>query len=94
MLGITGQTITLTGYEGFQIKEINEDSVLKGTEAQAGDIITHVNGTRVKSYEEMRLELSKHKVGEQIEMTLLHLENRTGNVKTINIKVTLAEAQS
>ena len=48
MLGIMGNEVATPGYEGFMINSINEGSVLQGTKAQAGDIITHVNKTYMR----------------------------------------------
>ena len=91
-LWITGNTITQLNYEGFYIKTIENDSVLKGTKAEVGDIITHVDGVRVKSYEEMRMELAKHKVGDEITLTLLRLDSRTRQEYSFDVKCTLAES--
>lgn len=93
MLGIEGNTYDrYSGYEGFYISAIREDSCLKGTRAQVGDIITHIDGVRVKSYGEMREQLTSHKVGETISITLIRI-NRTGrSVDTFDITVTLMES--
>ncbi len=90
-LGITGRTISFTGFEGFQIESIAEDSSLAGTGAKSGDIITHVNGVRVKSYEEMRNELTKHAVGEQVTLTLLRVES-AGRSNSFDVRVRLLES--
>lgn len=90
MLGIGGRSLTGTG---FRIEEIYSESCLNGTEAQVGDIITHVAGVQVTDYSTMRAELAKHEVGETIELTLLRPDSRTGTAKTITVTCTLAEAQ-
>ena len=92
MLGITGTEVTTPGYEGFMINSINDDSVLQGTNAQAGDIITHVNGTRVSSYTAMRTELTKYNVGDTITLTLMRVESRTGQTVSFNVECVLAES--
>ena len=92
MLGITGTEVTTPGYEGFMINSINDDSVLQGTNAQAGDIITHVNGTRVTSYTAMRTELTKYNVGDTITLTLMRVESRTGQTVSFNVECVLAES--
>lgn len=89
-LGITGYSITQPDYKGFLIESINTDSPLAGTGAQRGDLITHVNGVRVNSYSEMRSELAKYKVGDQVTLTLLRIENRQD--RTFDITVILGEA--
>lgn len=92
-LGIMGRTITSIGYEGFMIDSINKDSALVGTKAQAGDIITHVNGVRVTNYEEMRTELTSYEVGDTVTLTMLRLDRQSRNVIDFDVTVTLAESQ-
>ncbi len=92
-LGIMGRTITSIGYEGFMIESIGEKSALVGTKAQAGDIITHVNGKRVTDYAEMRAELTSHKVGDTVKLTLLRLDRQTRTTTEFDITVTLQESR-
>lgn len=92
-LGIMGRTITSIGYEGFMIESINTDSALAGTKAQAGDIITHVDGKRVTDYAEMRAELTSHEVGDTITLTLLRLDRQTRTTTEFNISVVLQESR-
>lgn len=92
-LGIMGRTITSIGYEGFMIESINNDSALVGTAAQAGDIITHVNGKRVTDYTEMRTELTSHDVGDSITLTLLRLDRQTRTTTEFDITVVLRESR-
>ncbi len=89
-LGITGYSITQPDYKGFLIESIAPNSALAGTGAQRGDLITHVNDVRVNSYGEMRSELAKYKVGDQVTLTLLRIENRQD--RSFTITVTLGEA--
>ena len=93
-LGITGSTYTSTNsnYNGFQIQSINNDSSLASTEAQAGDIITHVDNVRVNDYASLRTQLSAHKVGDKVSLTLLHVDTRNREVKTITVTCTLQES--
>ncbi len=92
-LRITGYTVTQSGYEGFMIDSIQSDSSLSGTSAQKGDIITHVNGTRVKSHTELKNALSQYTVGNTVELTLLRVNSRTGQGSTFTISVKLLENQ-
>ncbi len=92
-LGIMGRTVTSIGYEGFMIESINEGSALIGTRAQAGDIITHVDGKRVTDYAEMRAELTSHEVGDTITLTLLRLDRQTRTTIDFDITVTLQESR-
>lgn len=89
MLGVTGRSITGTG---FRIEEINSDSCLVGTEAQVGDIITAVDGVAVTDYSTMRAELSKHAVGDTVELTLVRVDSRTNSTRQITVRCVLAEA--
>lgn len=93
-LGITGSTYTSTNsnYDGFQIMTINTDSSLAGTEAQAGDIITHVNDVRVTDYATLRAQLSTHNVGDTVTLTLLHVNSYNRQVETITVTCTLQES--
>ena len=93
MLGIEGYTYDrYSGYEGFYISAIRKDSCFVGTAARVGDIITHIDGVRVENYSEMRDELTSHKVGDVITVTLIRI-NRTGrSVDTFDITVTLMES--
>lgn len=93
MLGITGSDVTQTGYEGFMIRSINDDSVLSGTKAQVGDIITKIDGVRVQNQKELRAELAKHSVGEQMTLTLLRVDSRTRQTSEFEITVTLTESK-
>ena len=93
MLGITGENITQTGYEGFMIRSINSDSVLSGTRAQVGDIITAIDGVRVTTQKELRSELTQHAVGDQITLTLMRIDSRTRQTTEFDITVTLAESK-
>lgn len=94
MLSVTGTPFSRTGYDsGFQIVSINSDSVFVGTQVQVGDIITHIAGVRVKNAAELSAELSKHKVGEEVEITLNRIDSRTRRETTFTVKVTLVEAR-
>lgn len=89
MLGITGRSLNGVG---FRIEAINSDSCLAGTEAQVGDIITAVDGVAVVDYESMRTELSKHSVGDSVELTLLRYDSRTHSNRELTVKCVLAES--
>ncbi|PID77672.1 MAG: 2-alkenal reductase [Deltaproteobacteria bacterium] len=47
-----------------------------GGEIILGDIITAINGVRVKDYDQLRDELEKYRVGEQVELTILRDSRR------------------
>lgn len=93
-LGITGQTISSGMYKGFLIMEITNTSCFKGTSVQVGDLIVAVDNVDVTDYSELRSELSKHKVGDVVEIDLLRSDSRTGRVSSFSVKVTLQEQSS
>ncbi len=93
MLGIEGYTFdTYRGYEGFYISAIGEKSCFAGTDAQVGDIITHINDVRVKSYAEMREQLTSYPVGEKVSVTLLRIQRTNPAVNSITVEITLMES--
>ncbi len=86
-LGITGNTVKLLNYPGFQIASISDESGLKNTEAQPGDIITHVDGVRIEDHAQLRSQLTKHEVGDTVKLTLVRLSTR--GVQTFEVKCKL-----
>jgi len=93
MLGIEGYTFdTYRGYEGFYISAIGENSCFVGTDAQAGDIITHINDVRVKSYAEMREQLTSYAVGDTVTVTLMRIRRNSPTVETVTVSITLMES--
>lgn len=92
-LGITGYSVTQTGYEGFMIQDINEDSCLAGTQVQQYDIITGINGKNVSNRTELRNQLSKYKPGDSVTLNILRITNRQeGTTTTFTVDVKLKEA--
>lgn len=89
-LGITGQNTAGSFYgfntaPGFLIVAIDEDSAFQGTDAQAGDVITAIDGEAVASLEEMSNLLLKYSPGDRATITL----NRNG--KEFDVEITLLE---
>ncbi len=92
-LGITGFSVNSNGYKGFVIQSINNDSVLKGTGARVGDLITAVDGEKIDGYGELRVKLAERGVGKTVTLTLLRLDNRTGHESTFTVTCTLVESR-
>lgn len=90
-LGITGQTISSGMYKGFLIMEISKRSCFANTDVRVGDLIVGVGGTEIADYAELRSELSKHKVGDRVEIALLRSDSRTGRVSSFSVTVKLQE---
>ena len=88
-LGITGEFITQP-FEAFQIKAIDNESCLVGTNARVDDYITYVNGQRISSYAILRSEISKCSVGDEVELKLVRID-RAGRAENITVTCTLKE---
>lgn len=90
-LGIKGQTVDNGFYRGFMIVEILEKSCLEGTEAKVYDLIVSVDDVAVTDYGTLRAEMARHKVGDKVKLKLLRSNQRTGEVTTHYVTVTLKE---
>ena len=89
-LGITGRTYDSYQYKGFLIETIGNDSCFKGTAVREGDLIVEIDGVKVTDYGTLRYELSKHKVGDKVQLKLLR-SDLNGNVTEVSVTVTLKE---
>lgn len=93
-LGITGQTVDSGMYKGFLIASIEKGSCLEGTEAKVNDLIVEIDGVAVSDYGTLRSQLAKHQVGDTVELKLLRSDQRTGQVTSHTVTVTLKEQQA
>ena len=93
-LGITGYSVNSNGYHGFVIQSINSDSVLKNTNAAVGDLITAIDGTDISGYGDLRAALAKHSVGDEVQLSILRLDNRSGEKTTFTVTCKLAESKN
>ena len=71
--------------EGVVVVEITKDTGAEKSDLKAGDIITELNGEKVKTIAYLRYELYKYTPGETIEVTYLR------NGKEAKTKVTLSK---
>lgn len=90
-LGITGQSYADAYYSGFLIYTINEDSPLRQTTVQKGDLIVAVNDIEVTDYASLRAALAKNKVGDTVTLKLLRAGNRRVQEFTVQTKLTEAK---
>lgn len=96
MLGITAQAvdeITARNYNvpmGLMIREIDPSSDLMRKGVQARDIITHIDGERVYTLDDLRLQLDKYQVGSTIRLTLFRQSSVTQGT-TFDVSITLIE---
>lgn len=93
-LGITGQTVSTTGIQGFYIASIEKGSCLEGSQARVGDIIIYVDKTRTTDYSELRSALAEHKVGDEVTLTMLRYNEATRTFDQFRVTVALGESKS
>ena len=95
-LGIRGTDVSMyeamaTGIpQGFQIVSVDADSAFAGTDVQANDIITAIDGTEVTGLTDITNILSAHSPGDQISVTLYRQGSR-GNEMTFDVTIALLE---
>ena len=61
---------------GLFIMKLSKGGPLARAGARTGDIITEFNGVKVKTVAALRDEIAKHKVGDQVNITVLRNENQ------------------
>lgn len=95
-LGIVGTAVDETAStalgipQGILITEIAQDGSLANTSAKPKNIITKVDGTRVKTFNEVYSVLENHKVGDKIFVEICKVDsNNPSNSKTATIEITL-----
>ena len=72
-------------HDGLFIMKLSKGGPLARAGARTGDIITEFNGVKVKTVAALREEIAKHKVGDQVNITILRNENQ------MTLAVTLQE---
>jgi serine protease Do len=90
MLGITGQNLAgqLGSYfgapdgEGVLVTNVESNSAAAKAGLQAGDVITKVDGNRVRSLRELRDELRMHREVTSVSLTIL----RKGSEMSLNVE--------
>lgn len=94
MLGITGFTTdenikaTYDIPVGFYIKEVTKGSGADKAGLVKGDVIVKINGFQVKTQRDIAERLQYFKIGETIDVTIMHQEN--GEYKAITKRVTIS----
>lgn len=83
-LGIEGVLILNVGRGGPADEAGLQPTVRNRGEVVLGDIITAVDGSQVRSYEDMRSQLEKYVVGTEVPFTI----NRNGQILTVLIRLT------
>lgn len=72
------------------IAKITEDSSLKNTDAQIGDMITAVNGDKLTTADVLLEKIENGKVGDRLELTLCRI-NSDYSIKEFKVYATLVE---
>lgn len=76
---------------GVVVAKIYNDSSLKSTSVQVGDIITKINNVNVTSMDSFYGELYKYKPGETISLTVFHTSTRKSGGNTFDVNIVLLE---
>lgn len=96
LLGIMGGNITQELVEalnldinrGAFITQVVDKSAADKAEIVAGDVITHINGKKIRSFDELRARIGSLRAGSEVDVRLLR------NSEEIDVKVTLGKAHS
>jgi len=88
-----GKDVDLGTMEGVYVGEVMEDGAAVDAGIEKGDVITHVDGKKVKNFAEMTELLNKKRPGDKVQLQWLHnkkekkatvtLKNEQGNTKVI-----------
>ena len=87
LMGIRGQSVRYVHavyfelVEGFEIHTVNEGSAAEAAGIQVGDIITYLDGDRVRSFEQLTLAMRRFNAGDTTTITVW----RDGRDYTLNI---------
>ena len=78
---------------GIQVTMVEEDSPAEEAGLQRGDVITEVDGVRVKTYTELTTEIDKHQAGDTITLKVYRYYDEDGRVlnqyQELDVDVTL-----
>jgi len=75
---------------GLMIQEIEAESDIAQKGVQSRDIITHINGSRIYTFDELRKELDTHKVGDSVTLTI-YRQSGISKGNTFDVTVRLME---
>lgn len=97
VLGISGRDLDsdmakamdLSIQQGAFVTQVFPDTAAAEAKIQAGDVITHLNGTKVKSFGQLRAKVGTMGAGTEIKLTLL----RDGSKKKVNVTLGSTDAQ-
>ena len=87
LMGVHGQSVSTANavyfglVEGFEIHSVNAGSAAENAGIKVGDIITHLDGNRVRSFEELTVSMRRFSAGDTTTVTVW----RDGLEYTLNI---------
>ncbi len=94
MLGITARVVTATYAErygvplGLEIQDVQAGSDIAAKGVKTGDILTHINGAPIYSFDASAAALSAYKPGDTVEITIFRRDSR-GKDSTFNLDIIL-----
>jgi serine protease Do/serine protease DegQ len=96
VLGVSGRSVTgefakameLDGAQGAFVEQVVEDSAAQIAGIEAGDVITKVNGKRIKSFSELRGKIGSIGAGNEVKLSVI---KANGDEKTYPVTLKKAE---
>ncbi len=76
---------------GIYVGGMSPDSDMMAKGILIGDIVTHFNGVKVNTLEELRSEIAKCKAGDTAKMTIYRRDRTTGSSETLEFEIVLLE---
>lgn len=88
-IGIVGQAVTTRDSEvaGIEIQEVSEGGPLDGRDVREGDILTEVDGEKIKTFSDCYSVLEKHKPNDKVKVKIF----RPSTNSSKEIEITLQE---
>ncbi|GAA6203981.1 MULTISPECIES: Do family serine endopeptidase [Thalassotalea] len=96
VLGVSGRSVTgefakameLEGAQGAFVEQVVEDSAAQIAGIEAGDVITKVNGKRIKSFSELRGKIGAIGAGNEVKLSVIKAD---GDEETYTVVLKKAE---
>ena len=96
VLGVSGRSVTgefakameLEGAQGAFVEQVVEDSAAQTAGIEAGDVITKVNGKRIKSFSELRGKIGAIGAGNKVKLSVI---KANGDEETYTVVLKKAE---
>lgn len=79
-----GEEVDLGTMEGIYVAEVVEDGAAEAAGVQKGDVITEIDGTKVKKFGELSAIIANKRPGDKVTITYLHNKKKVS--KTVTLK--------